>query len=449
MTDALTLSQILSRGVPLEWHEGVAIVRGVMECLTTRGTTNVAPDLDQIQVLSSGQIEVTRGSKANEPVRRLGQLLHATIGNSDPPVKLRLVIADAMAPSPVYASFREYDQALEYFERPDRTAVLQALFARMAALPVSDDGHSGATLNTVAPLLSPSPAPTAAKSRPKRRIARLAAAAALVAAAIAWVEYGRTSAAVGLRPRDVFAAAQRVSSTVGSKLLSGLSALTQRAGMGRLVSQNGEATAVETPAQAETKPTTPSRTASAASSEPPSTPRSPAVEPASPRSSGIVEKSVAASAPAEAFPAPPPASTGDAVKVLAFDLEPNSRANPLVQDAIDRSPRAAAPVGQAVARQSQDLAVYSIESAGVEPPIAVRPQLPTELPPNMRRDSLIEVELIVSEAGRVDSVRLVGEARHMSDGMWLSAIKAWQFRPAVKGADAVKYRKTVWIAPLH
>jgi hypothetical protein len=145
----------------------------------------------------------------------------------------------------------------------------------------------------------------------------------------------------------------------------------------------------------------------------------------------------------------PAASSGEPVQVLAFDLDPNVRSGSVAQVAIDRSSAAAGPGGEVVARPSQDRAVYSVESAGVDPPIAVRPQLPTELPPNVRRDSLIEVELVVSEAGRVDSVRLLGEARHMSDGMWLSAIKAWQFRPAVKGGDAVKYRKTVWIAALR
>jgi hypothetical protein len=111
------------------------------------------------------------------------------------------------------------------------------------------------------------------------------------------------------------------------------------------------------------------------------------------------------------------------------------------------SQAAGGPGREVGAQQSQDGAIYSIESADVEPPIAVRPQLPTELPPNMGRDKLIEVEVIVSKVGSVDSVRLLGEARNMYDGMWLSAIKAWQFRPAVRGGDTVKYRKTVWIAP--
>jgi hypothetical protein len=31
--------------------------------------------------------------------------------------------------------------------------------------------------------------------------------------------------------------------------------------------------------------------------------------------------------------------------------------------------------------------------------------------------------------------------------MWLSAIKAWQFQPAMKDGRPVRYLKTVWIAP--
>jgi hypothetical protein len=444
MADALTLSQILGRGVSLDWHEGVAIVRGVMEWLTTRNQTSVAPDLDQIQILSSGRIEVTRGSKVDEPVRRLGQLLHATIGNADPPVKLRLVISEAMAPTPVFGSIREFDQALEYFERPDRAAVLQGLFARASALPLSD-GAPAPTLNAVAPL-SPSPVPTATKPRPKRRVAPLAAAAAVTAAAIAWVEYGRTTGAVS--PDDVSAVAQRVGDRVGSTLMSGLSAITQRVGLGRLVSEGAEAASVETPAAAAEAPTlTRANTAPSASTQSARPAPLPTVEPASARSSRSPERGASAVVPSQTPAAPVSAAPrGEPVQVLAFDLDPKVRADSIAPAPIERSVVTVTVRQQAVSAPSEDAAVYSSESAGVEPPIAVRPQLPTALPPNVNRDTLIEIELVVSEAGSVDSVRLLGEARNMYDGMWLSAIKAWQFQPAVKGGDAVKYRKTVWIA---
>jgi hypothetical protein len=77
--------------------------------------------------------------------------------------------------------------------------------------------------------------------------------------------------------------------------------------------------------------------------------------------------------------------------------------------------------------------------------VAVRPQLPTDLPLDVRREDLISIELIVASDGTVDSVKLVGPLQGLGDWLWLSTVKAWQFRPALKDGRAVPYRKTVWI----
>jgi hypothetical protein len=91
-------------------------------------------------------------------------------------------------------------------------------------------------------------------------------------------------------------------------------------------------------------------------------------------------------------------------------------------------------------------ATYSPQSEGVTPPVAVRPQLPSELPSSLRPEQLYRVELIVSEDGTVDSVKLLGMPHTVHDFMFLSAAKAWQFQPALKDGVPVRYRKTVWIA---
>ena len=94
----------------------------------------------------------------------------------------------------------------------------------------------------------------------------------------------------------------------------------------------------------------------------------------------------------------------------------------------------------------EDLAIYSPESEGVSPPVGLRPQLPRELPSTVNRDHLCRIELLVSADGTVDSVRLLDAPRTVLDSMFLSAAKAWEFRPALKDGLPVKYRKTVWIA---
>jgi hypothetical protein len=81
----------------------------------------------------------------------------------------------------------------------------------------------------------------------------------------------------------------------------------------------------------------------------------------------------------------------------------------------------------------------------VSPPVDVRPQLPRALPPNVRPEQLSRLELIVSESGTVESVKLVGTPRNVHDAMFLSAAKAWQFHPALKDGRPVRFRKTVWI----
>jgi hypothetical protein len=69
------------------------------------------------------------------------------------------------------------------------------------------------------------------------------------------------------------------------------------------------------------------------------------------------------------------------------------------------------------------------------------------LPPHLRREDLTRIELLIAMDGTVEWVRLVGQPQTVHDTMWLSAVKAWQFQPAVRHGIPVRYRKTIWIAP--
>jgi outer membrane biosynthesis protein TonB len=64
----------------------------------------------------------------------------------------------------------------------------------------------------------------------------------------------------------------------------------------------------------------------------------------------------------------------------------------------------------------------------------------------MRSESLGRIELIIAADGSVESVKLVGSPYHVQSAMLLSAAKAWQFQPALKEGQPVRYRKTIWIA---
>lgn len=427
MSDVLILSELLGRSISVEWHEAVAIVRGAAECLLgDPGQAHVVPELHQIEISPDGRIDVIGGTSTTEPVRRLGQLLQATLGQSDPPVQLRLLISQATAPSPLFGSIREYEQALGYFERPDRGAVLRALYARAAAAaPALSGPTSTPALDTIAPLSTPEQQESARiRAAAKRRFLRLAAGAGfLVIVCAAGVQYARVTG-VTLRARDMLAIARGISNTVGASILSGLSAVTERAGLGRLVSK--DAIDVESPAAGAASPATPSGVRQTAPS-----------------------RSNAQRAPGRASAQTPPVQLNpQTAPFVAFDLEPVPAA-PLSPPAVPVGvARSAAPRNEGSGEEREakdDVTIYSTESVGVLPPVGVRPQLPTELPSNIKREDLLSIELIVLPDGRVDSVRLLAGPRHVHDVMWLSAVKAFEFRPALKDGLAVRYRKTVWI----
>ena len=89
--------------------------------VATLRTASLAPQ--DISIDRAGSVRVI-GSTARDGesvVRRVGELLQMSIAKSAFPVPLRLVITQAVATPPFYASLGELASALEYFERPDRT----------------------------------------------------------------------------------------------------------------------------------------------------------------------------------------------------------------------------------------------------------------------------------------------------------------------------------------
>jgi hypothetical protein len=131
----------------------------------------------------------------------------------------------------------------------------------------------------------------------------------------------------------------------------------------------------------------------------------------------------------------------------AFDLEPVVGAISPRPDAVTEAPALLNGPRGADDRRGDDPAIYSPRSEGVSSPVAVRPQLPRELPPDVNRSELRLIELVISPIGTVESVKLIGVPRNVHDSMMLSAAKAWVFRPAVKDGVPVRYRKTVSVAP--
>lgn len=221
-------------------------------------------------------------------------------------------------------------------------------------------------------------------------------------ACLAGVVYVKGSGA-GNVGGSVSAMALEASDTMGSAVVSGVSAVTERVGLGRLV-----------PADAPI----------------------------------VVDSSVKAASPARVRRAAPvridspAAPIREAPPFLAFDLDRVA----VFFETVDVAATTPEDADSALHSNDPGTVIYSADSAGVSPPLGVRPQLPRDLPTNVQREHLTRIELLISTDGVVESVKLRGEAS-VPEAMLLSAAKAWQFEPALKDGFPVRYRKTVWITP--
>jgi hypothetical protein len=366
---AVAVSEMLARNVPIESHESVALVRALAaELMSTGATEPEFPELNQIDISSAGSLVLVGGRKTSEPLRRLGQLLQALLGQTRPPVQLRLLVSQATAPVPVFESIHDFDAALAYFERPNRTMVLQGVFERTKSIaPVT--AMPDATLDMVV-----------ARKTSARGLALTAVAAVLIASSVGAYIYARRSGHITEPPRIVRIAEQALFK-VEDVIVLGVSAVTERMGLGRIVFTDRE----PSPAPAEV-----------------------------------------ASEPLAADKAPSPANRRSSTPVVAFDVDPHANTGTGVVDIEDA-----------------DTGIYSPDSAGVTPPVGLRPQISRQLPADTSQ--LVPVEILVGRDGTVEFVKLVGPPRDIRESMLLSAIKAWRFTPAMKNGIPVKYRKTVWV----
>jgi hypothetical protein len=415
MIAALTLSDILSRRLHLQWYEGIAIVRGVAARLAEhQGAGMRIPELQQIVLLADGYVTLNGGAAASEPVRRLGQLTQALLTDANVPVQLRLIVSQATAPIPSYPSLAEFDQALAYFERPDRAGILKALFARAEAAGPLAAGDAP-TLESIAPLPETKPAPSAQPHRKhlRRLIATAAVLFGVAALSGAAVLYGRTAGTTA-NGRQVARATVVAADAVGAAVLAGVSAVSDRVGLGRIVPKN----------------------AADASAAPP------AATPSAPARRMIPVRLVDARAAR--------AKAGDDASrhtIVYYEISP-SALNQILARSDTTGPTPDEPIDSAIDAPDApiDSVIYAPGAEGVVPPIGVHPQLPRELPPTIDPASLSRIELIIARDGSVESAKLLGNRRDVQGGMFLSAAKAWQFQPATKDGVAVRFRKMILVS---
>jgi hypothetical protein len=91
--------------------------------------------------------------------------------------------------------------------------------------------------------------------------------------------------------------------------------------------------------------------------------------------------------------------------------------------------------------------LFSVTDLDVEPAALMRPQLPSARIPSGpdQRDSVFD--LIIDQNGRVERVHLVSPGNRFNDRMLIAAAKAWQFLPATRQGQPVRYKLQLRIAP--
>ena len=95
-----------------------------------------------------------------------------------------------------------------------------------------------------------------------------------------------------------------------------------------------------------------------------------------------------------------------------------------------------APVARVALPQPR---IYSSGDSDVTPPVFHQPQIPAQLLSGLRA-ATNTLEVIISETGRVERVRFVSTPKRMADMMMLSSAKNWEFDPALKDGQPVRYR---------
>ncbi len=87
--------------------------------------------------------------------------------------------------------------------------------------------------------------------------------------------------------------------------------------------------------------------------------------------------------------------------------------------------------------------VYTSIDPGVVAPVLVRPYLPELSDPNAPNLRLGVLEVVIGTTGLVESVRLRSPENRYRERWWLFVAKNWQFRPAYKDGQPVRYLKVI------
>lgn len=139
MDTTLTLAEMQRRQIPVAPHEAVAIAQQLMhDCVGNAGARPPfgPPSLDSLAIGADGSVRCTHND-ATPSVPEVAIVLQQLIAHTDSrvPGGLRYAIGRALleVEAPPFDSLDEFSQALERFERGERTNAIAGLYARAVA----------------------------------------------------------------------------------------------------------------------------------------------------------------------------------------------------------------------------------------------------------------------------------------------------------------------------
>lgn len=399
----VTLAEVVGRKVPASWFESVAVTQELIATVLAAGSAaNVrVPELKHIALSSDGGVELLAdGPDWPSSVHRAGLVLLALTPEEELPLQLRLLVLEEVAPRPRLESLAEFHRELAFYERPDRRALVRAVYERFVEMGATE-GQS----MVPAPLLEPqAPRRRMPAALTPRRLA-IAACVALVAASSLWAGWAwRRPQGQWLRDGTAGASTATAGAVRKAREVAGSSFEAARRFVGL------QAGPPETPLPAASGAVA-SREGGSASGTPP-----------------LVGRPIGATAPAvaggEAVPQAGLASVPDSGIWKAIGWVPGSPIEPPASEADSLSPTP----------------IYSSAAQTVQGPELVSPKLRKGLPAGVSVEDLPEVEIVVSATGEVESARFVSPMRGVKAAVMLSAVKAWQFQPATQAGKPVRYR---------
>jgi hypothetical protein len=462
----LLLSHVLHSNVAFHWHEAVAIVRQLGDQLThglRLEPQGSLPGVDGIELEPTGRLRARLDPAGAIPVvRGLGYLLHVLLIDTDAPVRLRLIVSQAVSEVPTFPSVERLTEELAGFERPRRLETLQQLYERSAAV------WRARLLVAAAPRPDIHVASRPVSSRTVGRATEEARQRTVRQPRMSWPALVLALAVGAVCGALLFAAiTARSAGREGAPALQAVAESVARDFKNKGVPGASQKRAAAAPAD----PVRPAAHGDLSPTRARGRPQNedsvrPAMKPPAvtygiaPSGIGELARVGPAGGPRSSVREVPQRAQREYHRARAlFDQKDYAKATDgflqvvkLLDDGELIGPAAElrslasdyAALSRATLSAITGGPVYSSADEGVTEPVALRLYLPAPAPetPPSRLGVLM---LVVNGEGAVESVRLQSPSNRYHDRFWVSAAKTWRFKPALKDGQPVKYLKRIVI----